>query len=107
MSRSGRIHPWPGGWFADLVHQDVGADARVRYFRSRPPGKLYLSPEHEKMNCGVHSPGPVSYTLHESTGKQALSKNCSMPSWGFGTANRWTADKQTRSHTPGPGAYCV
>merc|ERR1712087_162649 len=69
--------------------------------------KIYLSPDHEKMNAGLHSPGPVSYTLQESTGKQNLSKNTSMPAWGFGSANRWTSEKQQRMHTPGPGAYCV
>mmetsp|Transcript_11627 Transcript_11627/g.24953 ORF Transcript_11627/g.24953 Transcript_11627/m.24953 type:complete len:305 (-) Transcript_11627:744-1658(-) len=70
--------------------------------------KCYLSPEHEKINAGKHSPGPVSYTLHESTGRQTSSKNQSMPSWGFGTANRWTSqEKATRGSTPGPGSYVV
>lgn len=70
--------------------------------------KVYLTPEHEKMMAGVHSPGPSSYSLQEATGKQALSQNHSASSWGFGSASRWTSsEKLTGSKTPGPGAYCI
>ena len=73
--------------------------------------KLYISPEHEKMHYGKQSPGPQSgtYTLPPTVGKQFLSRNASMPSWGFGTASRFTTEKKTLrgSQTPGPGAYSV
>jgi len=71
--------------------------------------KLYVSQEHEKINAGVHSPGPSSYTLQEANGKQNLSKNVSASAWGFGTASRWaSADKGKSSlQTPGPGAYAI
>lgn len=70
--------------------------------------KLYLSPDHEKMHYGKQSPGPSAYSLPGSVAKQTLSKNSSMPSWGFGTSARWSSDKKgMRSSTPGPGAYSV
>lgn len=106
--------PGPGAY---SLSQAVGAQVSSTKQSAPCPGfgtsdrdhmaKVYLSPEHEKMMAGVHSPGPVSYTLAESTGKQAQSKNASMPSWGFGTANRWTADKSTNASSPGPGSYCI
>jgi len=67
--------------------------------------KVYISPEHEKVSAGNHSPGPSVYTLNESTGKQSLSKNTTLPSWGFGTADRWQGGH--RNESPGPGSYCV
>ncbi len=70
-------------------------------------GKLYISPEHEKSNCGNNSPGPCNYNLPEATGKQPLSKYSSMPSWGFGSSKRWDTLKKSSDSTPGPGSYCV
>ena len=71
--------------------------------------KLYLSPEHEKMHFGKQSPGPSSYTLPSSVAKQHLSRNASMPSWGFGTASRWPSSKPKPrgADTPGPGTYSI
>ena len=73
--------------------------------------KLYISPEHEKMHFGKLSPGPQSgtYTMPPTVGKQFLSRNKSMPSWGFSTATRFASDKKglRGSDTPGPGAYSV
>ena len=73
--------------------------------------KLYISPEHEKMHFGKLSPGPQSgtYTMPPTVGKQFLSRNKSMPSWGFSTATRFASDKKglRGSETPGPGAYSV
>jgi len=68
--------------------------------------KCYLSPEHEKIKHGWNSPGPVSYTLTPSTGKQQHSHKGTLPAWGFGTASRWSS-KQNGGISPGPGAYCV
>ena len=70
---------------------------------------MYISVEHEKATSGNNSPGPCNYMLPESTGRQPLSKYSSMPSWGFGTSVRWTADgtSQRQYSTPGPGSYCV
>lgn len=69
--------------------------------------KVYMSPEHEKMNHGMGSPGPCTYTLQQSVGVQRLSKDHSSASWGFGTADRWSGNKQSNQESPGPGAYCV
>lgn len=67
--------------------------------------KLYLSPEHDKINFGQNSPGPCTYNLNGSVGVQHSSKDASQPSWGFGTADRWSPTR--RDQSPGPGAYCV
>lgn len=71
--------------------------------------KVYLSPEHEKMNFGHNSPGPAVYSMGGSVERQPLSKNQSMPSWGFGSANRWAYEKRAyrAAQTPGPGSYCI
>ena len=73
--------------------------------------KLYISPEHEKMHFGKLSPGPQSgtYTLPPTVGKQYLSRNKSMPSWGFSQASRFSSGKNglRGSDTPGPGSYSV
>lgn len=69
--------------------------------------KLYMSPEHEKMNHGLQSPGPCSYNLNGSVGVQRLSKDQSSAAWGFGTADRWQATRAAKEQSPGPGAYCV
>eukprot|EP00908_Phaeocystis_cordata_P001930 Transcript_1207.p1 GENE.Transcript_1207~~Transcript_1207.p1 ORF type:complete len:308 (+),score=74.89 Transcript_1207:200-1123(+) len=69
--------------------------------------KVYMSPEHEKMNHGLQSPGPATYGLNGSVGVQRLSKDHSAASWGFGTADRWQGSKAGKDNSPGPGAYCV
>ena len=43
--------------------------------------KVYMSPEHEKMNHGLQSPGPATYGLNGSVGVQRLSKDHSSASW--------------------------
>ena len=43
--------------------------------------KVYMSPEHEKMNHGLQSPGPATYGLNGSVGVQRLSKDHSAASW--------------------------
>jgi len=73
--------------------------------------KLYISPEHEKMHYGKLSPGPQSgsFTLPPTVGKQFLSRNKSMPSWGFSQASRFSSNTKSLrgSGTPGPGSYSV
>lgn len=74
--------------------------------------KLYLSPEHEKMSQGVHSPGPMAYSLTDAVGKQHKSNHPSSASWGFGTAGRFSEQEAAAKPgysgaTPGPGAYVV
>lgn len=108
--------PGPGAY---TLGQSVGSQVVSTKTSSPMPGfgtsnrdqmnKLYISSEHEKAQNGNNSPGPCNYALPESTGRQPLSKYSSMPSWGFGTSARWTANDQAtgRSTTPGPGSYCV
>jgi len=69
--------------------------------------KVYMSPEHEKMNHGIGSPGPCTYNLNGSVGVQRLSKDHSAASWGFGTADRWQGTRASRDQSPGPGSYCI
>merc|ERR1740138_1023403 len=106
--------PGPGAY---SLNQSVGSQVISTKESAPMPGfgtsnrehmnKLYISTDHEKAQTGNNSPGPCNYALPESTGKQPLSKYSSMPQWGFGTAERWTANKGTNATTPGPGSYCI
>jgi len=109
--------PGPGAYSA---HASVGPQIASTKASSPMPGfgsstrahqdKVYLSPDHEKSYVGLASPGPATYTLTPSTGKQYLSQIHTSASWGFGTAARWKSEgKQSpnKLNTPGPGAYCV
>merc|ERR1712113_571469 len=71
--------------------------------------KVYLSPTHQKERYGTVSPGPSSYSLSPSLGKQTTSVRASSASYGFGSADRWAhqrAELKARG-TPGPGTYCI
>jgi len=69
--------------------------------------KVFLTPEHAKTDYGKNSPGPV-YDLKSSLGKQATSRNESMPLYSFGTADRFAKGaKSGKAAVPGPGAYQV
>ena len=63
--------------------------------------KMFLSPEHEKVNYGVASPGPLTY-LPPKQGKTAAS-------YGFGTCDRWytRAIALRLADTPSPSHYNV
>lgn len=117
-SRRAASQPGPGSY---ELRQSVGPQVASNRPSSGAAGfgastrntqnKLYISPEHEKMHFGKLSPGPQSgtYTLPPTVGKQFLSRNASMPSWGFGSSARFSSDKKTLrgSDTPGPGSYSV
>ena len=64
--------------------------------------KVYLTPEHARTNYGKNSPGPV-YDVKSSMGKQENSRNLSAPFFTFGTAERMTLQRASKS--PGPGHY--
>lgn len=68
--------------------------------------KVYLSEEQAKVNYGHGSPGPSAYKSLSSVGKQASSKNESMPSWAFSSEERFKYDYVERaSKIPGAGQY--
>lgn len=69
--------------------------------------KVYISHEHEKAQSGNCSPGPCSYAVPDGNGKQASSRIRSAPTWGFGTAARWSDKAHGQLSTPGPGSYCI
>jgi len=69
--------------------------------------KVFLTREHEKVNAGKVSPGPVSYTHQEAIGRQFTSKNPQAPGWKFGSADRWVYQGSSKMSNPGPGAYVV
>jgi len=109
--------PGPGAY---TLQQAVGPQVASTKSSSPMPGfgtsnrahqaKVYMSPEHEKSYAGLYSPGPCTYTLNPSTGKQSLSQMATSASWGFGTAARWSGQgKQSpnKLNTPGPGSYCI
>jgi len=109
--------PGPGAY---SLQQAVGPQVASNRSSSPSPGfgsssraqqaKVYLSAEHEKSYAGLYSPGPCTYTLNPSTGKQSLSQMQSSSSWGFGSAPRWSGNGKLSPNkmvTPGPGSYCV
>lgn len=73
--------PGPGAY---SLKESVGPQVASTKTSSPMPGfgtsnrahqaKVYLSPEHEKSYIGQASPGPCTYTLNPSTGKQQLSQ---------------------------------
>lgn len=66
--------------------------------------KLFISPDHEKSNYGVCSPGPGTGLQRSAVGKQPLAVNRSSSTWSFGT------EKRLREHpnpVPGPGTYAA
>ena len=71
--------------------------------------KVFLTPDHEKVNFGKGSPGPLTYTLTPATGKQTLSSRREAPSYGFGSNDRWYMSRLAArlGNTPAPGAYNV
>ncbi|KAK9904232.1 hypothetical protein WJX75_007359 [Coccomyxa subellipsoidea] len=64
--------------------------------------KMYISPDHDKSNYGVGSPGPGTAAPSRGIGRPQLSTHRSMPAWGFGTAKGTTG---YNNDTPGPGEY--
>jgi len=71
--------------------------------------KVFLTPAHEKVNFGKASPGPLSYSLQPSIGKQSMSPKKDLPSWGFGSCDRWYTRNMAKRHAdiPAPGAYNI
>jgi hypothetical protein len=71
--------------------------------------KVYLSPEHDKVNGGKEAPGPGAYPIQSMTGAQiASSTKHTGASWGFGTSQRFQdAFKKGAMQAPGPGHYVV
>jgi len=71
--------------------------------------KVFLTPAHEKVSFGKASPGPLSYSLQGSIGKQTMSPKKDMPSWGFGSCDRWYTRNMAKRHAnlPAPGAYNI
>lgn len=66
--------------------------------------KLFISPEHEKSNFGVFSPGPCTGLQKSAVGKQPLAVNRSSSTWSFGTQKRL---KEHLNPVPGPGTYAA
>jgi len=71
--------------------------------------KVFLTPAHEKVQHGKASPGPLSYSLQASIGNQNMSPKRNLPSWGFGSCDRWYTRNMAKRHAdiPAPGAYNI
>jgi hypothetical protein len=69
--------------------------------------RVYISEKHStSMFTGVNSPGPASYTLNTSVGRQGASTKANQPSWVFGSCKRFQNPDLNRSaKAPGPDAY--
>lgn len=70
--------------------------------------KVFVSEEHNKSLFGINSPGPCSYTLNGSVGKQQLARTKNQPNWVFASSQRFQYDHVKRAATsPGPGSYSL
>ena len=69
--------------------------------------KLYISEKHSTaLFTGKNSPGPATYTLDASVGKQGLSVKANQPKWVFGSSQRFkNADLKYQAALPAPDAY--
>jgi len=68
--------------------------------------KVFIAEEHNKALYGVASPGPMTYNLKGSVGKQVHSRTVDQPAWVFGSSQRFVYDHVKRAATsPGPGTY--
>ena len=70
--------------------------------------KVFITEEHNKINFGIHSPGPSAYNAGSSVGKQTRSDNTSAPSWQIGKDSRFQYDFVKRAQkVPGAGQYSI
>lgn len=69
--------------------------------------KLYISEKHStSLFTGKNSPGPATYSLNASVGKQGASTKANQPSWVFGSNTRFKDPDLLRSaKLPAPDAY--
>lgn len=69
--------------------------------------KLYISEKHSNSSFnGINSPGPATYTLHSSVGRQGASTKANQPSWVFGSNQRFrNPDLLRAAKIPAPDAY--
>jgi len=66
--------------------------------------KVWISQAHQKTDMhGLASPGPATYALKSTMGKQDESILPSPSAWVFGSATR--TDVEPGKHSPGPAAY--
>ena len=55
--------------------------------------KVFMSPEHAKLQSSTCSPGPSAYMLVQSVGSQPDGRKASAPMWVFGSNSRFDRDK--------------
>ena len=68
--------------------------------------KVWISQAHQKTDMhGMGSPGPATYALKSTMGKQDESVIPNPPTWVFGSAKR--TDVEPGKHSPGPAAYAL
>ena len=115
-SRAATAAPGPGAYAAN---GSFGAQANSSMRTQPAPGfgsagrqhvaKVFVSEDHNKSLFGTQSPGPCSYNLKGSLGKQETSRlgtGASQPSWVFGSTKRFQYDHVKRAAaSPGPGQY--
>lgn len=71
--------------------------------------QLYLSPAHLRANLCKFSPGPATYNMRSSLGRQVLDSKRTYQSASFGLEERFDRDRREMHArvTPGPGTYRV
>eukprot|EP00320_Phaeocystis_rex_P007280 CAMPEP_0119071998 /NCGR_PEP_ID=MMETSP1178-20130426/56474_1 /TAXON_ID=33656 /ORGANISM="unid sp, Strain CCMP2000" /LENGTH=250 /DNA_ID=CAMNT_0007053973 /DNA_START=48 /DNA_END=800 /DNA_ORIENTATION=+ len=69
----------------------------------------YISPAHLRANLCKFSPGPATYNMNSSLGRQVLNDKRSCQSTSFGLEERFDPDRRMMlaTCTPGPGTYRV
>ena len=71
-------------------------------------GKVFITKQHDKVNFGVHSPGPSQYTAGSGMGTQHNSRKSSAPAFQQGKSGRFQYDYVKRAEKlPGAGQYII
>ncbi|KAG8464681.1 hypothetical protein KFE25_010049 [Diacronema lutheri] len=71
--------------------------------------KIFISQEHNLAFYGRESPGPLSYSIGSTMGRQALSTMRSSPTLSFGSADRSGQANHLKraANSPGPASYTL
>jgi len=95
------IGPQPVGTMSSLPKWGFGSSTREHQ------AKVFITAKHAELNTEVaRSPGPAVYTMRNAVGPQVNARIKSMPSWVFGSDNRFDyTDVKRAAATPGPGTY--
>ena len=107
-------NPGPGTYqekssMGDQIESKRSSAQNAKFGTSQRGAKLYVNRSSERETLGKHSPGPNTYNLSGSVGRQSSSTKKSAQSFVFGSSDRFSETKAVRDlgGAPGPGTYRI